>query len=154
MSVWSGKIIAVVRRPTIPDALTERPFLYAEARRLGVSRAVLRGPRFRRVFQGVNVDADVPDTVATRMRAARLVLPEAAVFSHQTAAAVQNLPVPGPHPIHATVPRAIPRARVAGIVTHQSALIPTHTYSGFAVTTPERTFCDLSDQLTLVDLTI
>ncbi|MEQ7128790.1 hypothetical protein ABN034_30225 [Actinopolymorpha sp. B11F2] len=66
--------------PTVlPEPLLTRPFTLAEARNSGVSRDMLRGRRLRRPFRGVFVPSSLPDTVETRDKAARLVLPETAV---------------------------------------------------------------------------
>ncbi|MGJ6980128.1 hypothetical protein ACSDQ9_06310 [Aestuariimicrobium soli] len=45
----------------------------------GVTRHQLLGPRFRRIFQGVYVDADVAPTLSVLVAAARLVVPGATV---------------------------------------------------------------------------
>jgi hypothetical protein len=146
-------------RSTIPSALAGKPFLLEDARRLGVSRNILRGRQFRRVFRGVYIAAEAADTVATRAAAARLLLPASAVFSHHTAAELQGLPVPTERSVHATVQSAVPRTRVTGLVTHlcrsppqavQARLAP----PGLPVTPPGRTFLDLAGRLSLVDLVI
>jgi hypothetical protein len=152
-----------------------------EARRLGLPADSLRSGRFRRVFRSVYASADVPDTLSVRLAAARLILPETAVFSHQTAAQVMRPPVPkalvpktpvpdtpvsntsvrsmplpreGVPPLHVTLPRHVPRPSVAGVVTHQASDVPVRMFEGFPITTSERTFLDLAGQLSLVDLTI
>jgi hypothetical protein len=158
MSEARGMIIAMTTRPPRPSAvaacLTGRPFRLRDAQRLGLSGDVVRGRRFRRVFRGTYVAADVPDSVQLRAGAARLLLPDTAVFSHHTAAQLGDLPVPDERAIHATLPDDLQRQRVPGIVTHRSASVATRDYAGFTVTTPERTFVDLAGKLSLVDLTI
>ncbi|MEQ7009823.1 hypothetical protein ABN028_26975 [Actinopolymorpha sp. B17G11] len=142
--------------PHLPPALRGQPFRLLDARRHGLSADSLRSGRFRRVLRSVYVGADVPDTLGLRLAAARLVLPESAVFSHQTAAQVMHLPIPGVGvpPLHVALPRHESRRAVAGVVTHQSPAVPARNFDGFPVTTPERTFLDLASQLSLVDLTI
>ncbi|MEQ7009951.1 hypothetical protein ABN028_27620 [Actinopolymorpha sp. B17G11] len=138
----------------VPAYLADQPFLLREARQLGLSEDVVRGQRFRRVFRGVYVGAGTPDSVRLRAGAARLLLPDAAVFSHHTAAQLGDLPVPDEPAIHVTLPQELQRRRVPGIVTHRSLSVTARSFAGFAVTTPERTFLDLAKQLSLVDLTV
>lgn len=65
----------------VPDELSKAPFTLAEARAQGLSRRVLDGPRFRRMFRGVYVHKDdAPDDepdFATYLAAARLIVGEA-----------------------------------------------------------------------------
>ena len=143
----------------VPPQLRSQPFLLREARRLGLSKDIVRGPRFRRVLRGVYVAADVADTVAVRAAAARLLLPATAVFSHQTAAELLDLPLPTDGLIHSTIPRSVPRTRVAGLVTHQVTSMPSGVSarlgtSGLPITAPARTFLDVAASLTLVDLVV
>jgi hypothetical protein len=139
----------------IPAELLTGPFRLSDALRLGVSRQVLRGSRFRRVFRGAYVAADVPDSLAVRVDAARLLLPDSAVFSHQTAAALRLLPVPAHTPVEATVPPGLPRCRVRGLVVHHGLLERDVTLvDGLRVIRPERNFVELAGRLSLVDLVI
>lgn len=78
----------------LPEALTEQPFLVRDALALGVTQDVLRGGRFRRPFRGVRVPAHLPDSLEVRCRAAALLLPPDAAFSHTTAAHLHGLPLP------------------------------------------------------------
>jgi hypothetical protein len=81
-------------RTLLPPALLNQPFLVRDALALGMSRDVLRGTTFRRPFQGVRVPAHLPDTLEVRCRAAALLLPRDAAFSHATATALLGLPLP------------------------------------------------------------
>jgi very-short-patch-repair endonuclease len=78
----------------LPEALTQQPFLVREALALGVTHDMLRGARFRRPFRGVRVPAHLPDSLDVRCRAAALLLPSEAAFSHTTAAHLHGLPLP------------------------------------------------------------
>ena len=80
-------------RTPLPPALLDQPFLVRDALALGISRDVLRGASFRRSFQGVRVPAHLPDTLEVRCRAAALLLPRGAAFSHATAVALLGLPL-------------------------------------------------------------
>lgn len=126
---------------------------------LGVSRDVLRGASFRQPFHGVRVPAHLPDSLEVRCRAAALLLPEDATFSHATATVLHGLPLPlgyatpggggaagrerdpsprrTPHdarvPLHVTVPVREPRVvgpRLTGIVTHMAKLEPQEAQAG------------------------
>ena len=123
----------------------------------GLSRDVLRGASFRQPFQGVRVPAHLPDSLVTRCRAASLLLPDDAAFSHATAVALYELPLAlaetfSGEPaesggwsglstnltahdprvaVHVTVPTREPRTvgpRVVGIVTHMSTLTRSETH--------------------------
>jgi hypothetical protein len=78
----------------LPEALTQQPFLVRDALALGVTHDVLRGARFRRPFRGVRVPAHLPQSLDVRCRAAALLLPSGAAFSHTTAAHLHGLPLP------------------------------------------------------------
>lgn len=154
-----GIVDILVRMPapvSIPPDLLKRPFTLDEARERGLTGQMLRGRRFRRVFRGVYVAADLPRTLEFAVDAARLVVPGSAVFSHLTAAALRGLPVPDGRRIHVTVPPGGPFPRVRGIVAHSSTLLAsdTSTLHGTPVTRAERTFVDMGRLLGLVDLVI
>ena len=82
----------MMRRP-LPD----RPFTTADAARWGLTRTTLtrwvREGRIRRVFTGVYVRSDVPDSVLLRARAARLVMSEHSVLCDRTAAWILGIDV-------------------------------------------------------------
>lgn len=105
----------------LPAELLTGPFTVSYAVSLGIPRSVLRGNRFRQPFRGVRVPAHLPDTLALRADAARLVLPTAAAFSHHTAAVLRDLPVTGDGRIHVTVPAPIARPKIREIVWHASS---------------------------------
>jgi hypothetical protein len=146
-------------RSELPQRLREGPFLLGDARRLGFTDEVVQGPRFRRVFRGVYVAADAADTVAVRAAAARLLVPASAIFSHQTAAELLDLPVPTDGLVHCTLPRGVRRAQVAGIVAHQvtsmpAAMLTPQPAGTLPITSPSRTFMDVAASLPLVELVI
>lgn len=81
---------------TIP-LLPELPFTTHEAVRLGMSRADLtravRGGALRRLFTGVYVRSDVPDSTLLRVQAARLVMGAQSVLCDRTAAWLHGIDV-------------------------------------------------------------
>jgi hypothetical protein len=138
----------------LPEALAGRPFLGADAVAAGLSRRVLSGGRFRRLFRDVFVETSVPDSLAVRCAGARLVLPKDAAFSHHTAAALRRLPVPDSPVLHALVPTAT-GVRIAGIRAHRGLESADVCPLGeLFVTTIDRTFLDLAVELSIEDLVV
>ncbi|QBR92631.1 type IV toxin-antitoxin system AbiEi family antitoxin domain-containing protein [Nocardioides euryhalodurans] len=78
-------------------ALPDGPFTTADAARLDTSRTTLtrwvREGRLRRLFTGVYVRADLPDTTLLRAQAARLVLSTHSVLCDRTAAWIHGIDV-------------------------------------------------------------
>src|SRR4051794_21737578 len=140
----------------IPSDLQKRPFLLSEAHALGVDRGVLRGRRFRRMFTGVYVSSDLPDTLGLRADGAALLLPRDAVFSHHTAAALRSLPVPDSAEVHVTLARDRTVPRVTGIRVHRlyCEADETELVDGRCLTTCARTWVDLAAHLRFGDLVV
>jgi hypothetical protein len=106
---------SIVGAMPLPPAFGLSPFTAQQAAVAGLSRsslrrAVARGDA-RPVLHGVLVAREVPDTVATRAAAARLVLPRRSVVSHESAAALHGVDVLPPNtsldslPLHVVVAR-------------------------------------------------
>jgi len=70
----------------VPAPLVGRPFSRAEARAHGISDAALQSRPWQPVLRGVWKHELVPDDRATRIGAARLVVPPGGVFVSLTAA--------------------------------------------------------------------
>jgi hypothetical protein len=85
-----------------------------EARAAGLTRAQLRDDGIR-VSRGVYVSRAVPLSLRAAARALAPVLPEDAVFSHGTAAALLGAPVPHEWPLHVAVPAGSYRPRRRGL---------------------------------------
>lgn len=141
---------------TIPDALTDRPFTLSEARAHGLSRRVLDGRRFRRVFHGVYAVADLLMTHRLWLIAALLVAPKDAVISHRSALHLFGLELRSGDDglLHlSTRLRAI--SREPRIFVHRRLHpIAVREIDGLPVTAPERTFVDCAMQLSLVQLVV
>jgi hypothetical protein len=136
----------------IPDALARRPFSVGEAIDHGISLDMLRGRRFRRLFRGIYVAADVELTHRQWLRAALLMLPEDAVVSHLSALMVWGFdPRLSADLAFSTNTSAV--CQMAGVALHrrQGRLSPTKL-RGLPVTGPDRTFVDCATQLSFVEL--
>lgn len=144
------------RPSALPPELASRPFSVAEARKLGVSAKTLRGGRLRAPFRGVRVPVELADDLATLCRAALLVLPSDARFTHWTAARLHDLPLPrrdGPLPLHVTSSRPAPR--IAGVVSHRSHEPgPPELTLGLPVSGAAAAWADLAQSLDIDDLVV
>lgn len=141
----------------IPHELTSGPFTLSRAYELGLSLHVLDGPRFRAPWPGVRVVRERPDTLVERCRAAALILPKDAVFSHETAQSLGGwLTPPGGRykavdppvgsPVHVSLPAPSSRPQRRGMVAHRWDPQPGDviTVAGLRISSPARTWCDLA----------
>lgn len=130
------------------------PFSGAEAREKGVSpkqlRTCVRRGLVREVVHGAYVAMQVPDTIALRASALRLVLSPAAVVTDRTAAWLHGIDVLPRSAVHAPVPLDVfstveSRVRRPGIHSGIRGLAPADIseVAGVAATTPARTALDL-----------
>lgn len=130
------------------------PFTAARARDLGLTPKSLRRNfehgLVRREFRGVYVDARVPDSRNSRLRALNLVTPDNAIVCDETAAWLYGLQVFAPGARHNFEPAMVVRHGKARVVRPRSrgrqALISTEDIAyveGVHVTTPLRTASDL-----------
>lgn len=132
----------------------DRPFTGAAARDLGVgakqlSTLVRRG-LVREVVRGAYVAIQVPETIALRAGALRLVVAPGAVVTDRTAAWLHGVDVLPRSAVHERVPLDVfsteeSRVRRPGISSGIRELSTTDTteVAGVAVTTPVRTTLDL-----------
>jgi hypothetical protein len=142
------------RRPaSIPTELASGVFTLAEALAAGVSQDQLRGSRYARLHRGVYGARDLPITYDVAARAWMRALPAEAALYGPTAAMWYGLPVRATADFHIIVPAGVVPRRRPGLVPHQG-LGPDDavTYQGLRITTPERTWLDLS--LTLGDMAL
>jgi hypothetical protein len=143
------------RQPTVPA----QPFTLADARTLGISRKSLRlltqAGTVRRVFHGVYVRTDVPDTVQTRAAALAIILPPFAVVCDRTAAWLHGVDVltyrelGTPPPLDLVSIRDLTPSRLKGVNGGERDLDPLDitVIGGIRVTTPLRTALDLGCKL-------
>ena len=113
-----------------------------------LTRGVLRGRRFRRVFPDVYAPAHLADGLALRARAAGLLVAGRGAVAGYSAAellGVSCAPPGAPAEVLLTTPRAR-SYRCPGLLVHRDRVGPGEVcgVDGVAVTTPERTAYDLA----------
>jgi len=116
---------------------------------------VLRGSRFRRLFRGVYVAAEVTVAAEIQAGAALALHPADAFASHQTAAALRGLPVAACDRAHVTVMRQEQRVQRYGVACHVACReTRVEQVKGIRVSAPLDMFIELAGVLSLVDLVI
>jgi very-short-patch-repair endonuclease len=134
--------------------LRGRPFTPATAARYGVTARQLQGDRFRQVFRGVYLAADLVDTIELLATAVGQVLPAGAVVSGTTAALLHGADVRRLDDVTVTVTMLRDsRIRRSGIRATAAYLERGDVceIQGVPVTSPVRTAFDLARQRDLVD---
>jgi hypothetical protein len=134
-----------------------QPFRGTDAVASGlVTPKALRGPRFRRLFTGIYVRADVEVTFEMRSRAAYLLLDGSGVLGGFSAAELLGASC-GPPDAPAEVVVAFGGVRSRpGLLVRRDELAPdeiTHV-AGWAVTSPLRTAYDLARRLPMVEAVV
>ncbi len=139
--------------PRIPPELTKGPFTVDDARRHGVSRAQLLGASWRRLGRGFYAWHEIAEAPMTRLIAAKLRLPDAAVFTGSTAAWLHGLDIAPSSPIEAAVPSTSSTSRLVGVVVRRCSIPAAETSirRGVRVTSAVRTIADLACRLPLMD---
>ena len=147
---------------TAPD-FPQTPFTPAMLRGIGISRKALEvavhNRDVRRVLRGVYLRADAPDTIETRVAAARLVTSEHSVICDRTAAWIYGIDVFAWHetevlpPIESYVLRHHAPSRRDGVAGGSRDLLECDVIEvgGVRVTTPVRTAVDLACKLSARD---
>jgi very-short-patch-repair endonuclease len=143
--------------PDLPAAQLDlrRPFTRSQALVAGISDGALRGPRFQRLCHGVYVSRGAEVSARTRVEAVLLVHSGSAYASHASAGRIYGLPLPVLPEEHVTVQHRRDRRR-AGAVRHHLAApgAAVRVLHGVRVSTPDRLFVELAEQLDLVDLVV
>jgi very-short-patch-repair endonuclease len=118
-----------------------------------VSRAQLLGASWRRLGRGFYAWHEIADAPMTRLIAAKLRLPDAAVFTGPTAAWLHGLDIPPCSPIEAAVPSTSSTSRLVGVVVRRCSIPAGETSirRGLRVTSAVRTIADLACRLPLTD---
>lgn len=134
----------------VPLLLDGRPFTLAEARGLGVSEAVLRGRRYRRLFAGVYVTADTAMSLHRWLGAALMVVPPDAVVTSLTALRVRGVEV-GPRRPLRLVTTSGSRVRRDRLDVTRALVLPPHDAR---LASAEHSFLAACEHLDLVDAVI
>jgi hypothetical protein len=131
----------------VPPALNDRPFTVAEARAHGVTRHMLEGRRFVRMFCGVYRTGETPETLTVLLTAASMVLGPHAAVSHITCLRLMGFDVGRLWPLHFST-NVKKQTEHAGIVLHRrQGPLHTRTIGGILTLGPMRTFIDVATQL-------
>ena len=138
----------------VPNQLRGRPFTRTKAILCGITGAMLRGKRFRRIFTGVYVEDRVPDSDALRFDAARLIAPDCWAMCH-AAAGIYGFPVP-PEPLtHIGLPAGGTWPRDPRLRRHRHEGSPVIVrLNGRPVSCPTDVFLRLAEHLSLLDLVV
>lgn len=120
-----------------------------------MSPSRLRSADLSQPFRGVRSSTPAT-TVRERATALHAVLPDTAVFSHTTAAAIHGAPLPAAvesGPLHVTVGRPNRASRRAGVVWHEAtAPLAWTSVGGLRVASPSVAYCQLGSLLSVGDL--
>lgn len=133
---------------------TTTPFTRRAALGAGIGDRQLQGPRFRRVFHGVYLRADINLTLRHQARAALLIAPAGSYVSHHSAVRLWGGWAPLSAETHISSPGDIARTQRRGIRAHRADPVVTpQKRSGIPVSPPIRSFLELASLgITLVDL--
>jgi very-short-patch-repair endonuclease len=144
---------AVSRTPQIPEPLAGRIFRGRDvvARGLLTNDALRTASTWRRQFQGIYVDAQVPITHHLRCAAAmRYLLPADAVIAGRSAAQLHGAAIgSSDDPVEILLPQPLRRRSPAGLLIHRGPISKSQVQkiNGLPVTDPVRTCWDLSQWL-------
>lgn len=132
-----------------PARLRGRVFLGRDAVAAGLlTRRQLSSRAWRRLYRGVYVDADLPDTHAVAIAGAALLLPGSAAFSGRSAAFLLGAEtlVDDGMPVEVTVPEGDRFGPVTGLRIRRCPLRPSsvRTAGRYRCTTPLRTALDIA----------
>lgn len=133
---------------------TARPFSRQQALAAGISLSALRSRAYRRIFNGVYVDAAIRVTPAIRAAAALVPFDPRAFASHSSAARLLGLPIPTMPDEHVTVSAKHHRRPRPGIVCHVLPEASLVVVGGVRTSAPEQAFVELASLLSLVDLVV
>ncbi len=132
----------------------QRPFSLDEARRVGLSRELLRGKAWRRIGRGLYAYAGLPDDPWKLLQGWVRMLPRDAVFAGLTAAWLYGLDFDPIHPIEVIVPPDSQARSRAGLTVRHRCNIESAVVRGLRALTVHRTLSDLSIRLSAVETLI
>ena len=140
----------------LPAHLRVRPFTVSEA--TDVSRSRLRAGDLARPFHGARIPATSAGDHEARCAAAVLVCHDRAFVCGLAAAAYHGMPLPTSPtertPVDIGLPAPLRAVRRRGIRGHSLIVVSDDMMElhGVRITTPERTWCDLAEHLTVPEL--
>lgn len=130
------------------------PFTVDQALRLGVSRRVLEGRRFRQLHRSVYVHVDVPLDLATRVAGAQLVAPRDAVPTGMTALGLLDAGDGAERQVQLASTDAAQR-RIAGVAVRRHVRAPALCrHQGRLLVAPEVAWVEAARSLGLVPLVV
>ncbi len=144
-------------RIRLPRHLANSPFSVTTGIAAGLTPKRMRGPDLHRPYYGIRA-AQQPTSVHELAGAFAHRMPEHAFFCSITAAIIMRVPLPlqleSSRTLHVGVPAPARSLRSQKIVGHKLQIEPgdLRLWHGLRITTPERTWCDLSVHLELPDL--
>lgn len=124
----------------VPEKFRNRPFARSEALRGGISRGVLHGPQFRRLYDGVYCHVGHTPTFADRLEAARLALPDGARTTGITRIQELGIDVGHRSPLHFVVEGDLHLA-IDGIFLHRTVKAPPQDEEGVTAAAAFVAYC-------------
>lgn len=125
---------------SVPDNFRNRPFTRAEALRGGITRGVLQGPQFRRLYDGVYCHVDHQPCFGDRLSAARLALPDSARTTGITRIQELGIDYGARLPLHFVVEGDLHLA-IDGIFLHRTVKAPPQDGSGVTAAAAYVAYC-------------
>jgi len=130
----------------------------ADLLKAGVAWRTVYGQRLHRPFHGMRTEVPPDDHVAL-CRAAAVVLPATALFSHRSAAVIHGMPLPAwslPAEVEVAVFEPARPPQLRGVIAHQLTA-DNHRWGlvdGLRVVAPQDAWAQLSSRLPLPDLVV
>jgi hypothetical protein len=144
----------------LPDDFRGRPFTVVEAAAAGVSRKRLRHRSLAALGRGIRAEVPTPEpTLSVRVRPF-IEVNERCAASHLTAAELGSLPVrpqkEAPPMYHVIRPEGAAHLNRPHVIVHRMKLYDDEVtlLDGIPITTPERTWLDLAEMLTVDELVV
>ncbi len=154
----AGHPASMMPRIPLPSPFDSSPFTRAQALSAGLGKKRVDGSDLLRPYRGVRHPAAVSLGLEARCRAFATTMRGDAFFNSVTAALLMELPLPralrDDQGVHVAVPAPVRSSTARGVIGHKVQLMGDdwRMWHGLRVSTPERTWCELSALLSLPDL--
>ncbi|MFD4422690.1 hypothetical protein ACFWN7_14480 [Agromyces sp. NPDC058484] len=144
----------MTRRAPLAPHLSGSAFRVRDREFHGASRGRLVASDVQRPFTAVRSLGLHLDDVVDRCRAYEPLLRPGEAFSHATAAALFQLPLPeDPAAVHVLAPPGSARARGRGVTGHAASVAPPVVLrEGLPIVAPAHAWCQLANELSVYDL--